>query len=122
MLRSISNILTALAAMFFVALLVLAVPSFFDPEFEVFNNASEAVSVVATWRNNEKNIGRIEPGSWSRFSVNDEAAMTFTVLYNGGRKVETAPLYFSRGFKVIVTISADGVETRYDHEAKDANR
>jgi hypothetical protein len=51
-----------------------------------------------------------------RFSVNDEAAMKFKVRYSSGREVETEPLYFTSGIKVIATISSDGVEVRYDHD------
>lgn len=116
MIRRIFNILTVAAVLFFIALLILATPSFFDPEFEIVNNSSEAVSVVATWRSNEKKIGRIQSMSSHRFSVNDEAAMKFKVRYASGKEVETEPLYFTSGIKVIATISSDGVEVRYDHE------
>lgn len=112
----IFNLLTVAAVLFFIALLILAIPSFFDPEFEIVNNASEAVSVVATWRSNEKQIGRIQSMSSYRFSVNDEAAMKFRVRYASGREVESEPLYFTSGIKVIATISSDGIEIRYDHE------
>jgi len=116
MIRRISNILTVAAVFYFIALLILATPSFFDPEFEIVNNASEAVSVVATWRSNEKQIGKIQSMSSYRFSVNDETAMKFKVRYASGREVESEPQYFTSGIKVIATISSDGIEVRYDHE------
>jgi hypothetical protein len=116
MIRRIFNILTVATALFFIVLLILATPSFFDPEFEIVNNSAEAVSVVAVWRNNEKKIGRIPSMSSHRFSVEDEAAMQFRVRYASGRVVETEPLYFTSGIKVIATISSDGVIVRYDHE------
>jgi len=116
MIRRIFNILTVAAVLFFIVLLILATPSFFDPEFEIVNNSSEAVSVVATWRNNEKKIGEIRSMSSHRFSVNDEAAINFKVRYTSGREVETEPVYFTCGIKVIATISSDGVKVRYDHE------
>lgn len=116
MIRRIFNILTVATVLFFIALLVLVAPSFFDPEFVVVNSSSEAVSVVATWRSNEKQIGRIQSMSSHRFSVDDEAAMTFKVRYTSGKEVESEPLYFTRGIKVIATISSAGIEVRYDHE------
>jgi hypothetical protein len=116
MLRSIFRHLTAAAAVFFVALLIFAVPSFFAPEFELVNRSSEAVSVVAAWRSNEKRIERIDAMSSYRFVVGDEAAMTFTVRYPNGKEVESEPLYFTRGIKVIATITDDGIDARYEHE------
>ena len=98
------------------ALLILAAPSFLDPEFEVVNRSSGDVSVVATWRGNERRIGPMRPMSSHRFTLDDEAAITFRVRYASGREVETDPLYFTSGIKVIATISDDGIEVRYDHE------
>ena len=114
--RRIANFLTIAAALFFFALLSLAIPSFFDPEFEIVNNTAEAVSVVASWRDQEKKIMKIEPMSSHRFSIDDEAAMKFRVRFAGGREVETEPLYFTSGIKVIARISSEGVEVSYDHD------
>lgn len=116
MIRRIFNILTAAAVLFFAALVILAAPSFYDPEFEVVNNSSEAVSIVAAWRYKEKQIGSIESMSSHRFSVNDEAAMKFKVRYASGKEIDTEPMYFTSGIKVIVIISSDGIDVRYDHE------
>ena len=116
MIRRISSILTAASLIFFAALLILAAPSFFDPEIEVVNSTSEAVSVVAKWRSTEKNIDKIESKSSYRFSVDDEAAIMFKVRYGGGKEIETEPLYFTSGIKVIAEITRDGVKVRYNHE------
>lgn len=116
MILRIFNILTVVAVLFFIALIILAVPSFFDPEFEIVNNSSEAVSVIATWRSNEKQIGEIQSMSSHRFSVNDEAAMKFKVRYASGKEVESEPVYFTSGIKIIGTISNDGIDVRYDFE------
>jgi hypothetical protein len=116
MMRRVFNILTAAAVAFLVALVILAAPSFFDPEFEIVNNAAEPVSVVVAWRSTEKQIGSIPSKSSRRFTVDDEAAMRFKVRYASGKEVETEPLYFTSGTKVIATISSDGVAVRYDHE------
>jgi len=116
MIRRLFNFLTAAAVLSFFALLILTIPSFMDPEFKVINNASEAVSVVAVWRDRKKNIGNIDPMSSIKFSVDDEAAMTFRVHYISGTEIETEPLYFTSGIKVIVTISQDDIEVRYDQK------
>ncbi|HPE80476.1 MAG TPA: hypothetical protein PKZ35_10755 [Gammaproteobacteria bacterium] len=117
MLSRISKALTAASILFFLALVIFAIPSFFDPEFEVINRSSETVSVFAAWRGSERDIGEILPQSSHRFSVDDEAAMTFKVRFASGREIESEPLYFTRGTKVIATISRDGMEVRYDFDA-----
>ena len=110
MIKRIFYILTTLLVL---ALLFLAAPWFFPAEFEIVNNSRGPVSVVAAWRSNEKRIGSIEPLSSHQFSVDDEAAMTFTVLYADGRQFATEPVYFTSGMEVIATISNDGVDVRY---------
>ena len=110
----ISKVLTVAATLFLAALLILAIPSFSDPEFEFVNNSSEAVSVVAAWRNNEREIGGVQPGTSHQFRVNDEAAMKFKIRYASGREIESEPVYFTSGTKVIATISNNSIEVRYD--------
>ncbi|MEH6470902.1 MAG: hypothetical protein V7752_06580 [Halopseudomonas sp.] len=105
------------AVLFYTALGILAAPSFFDPEFKVVNNSSETVSIVAEWRSNEKQISSIESMSSYQFSVNGEDVMRFRVRYASGKELETDPLYFSSGIKVIAIITSDGIEVRYDNEA-----
>lgn len=41
--------------------------------------------------------------------------MRFKVIYTNGKKVETEPLYFTSGISIIVTVSNDKVDVRYDH-------
>lgn len=114
MFNRLFNILTWLAAAFFIAVLVVAAPSFFDPEFEVVNASPGPVAVVATWRDAHKTLGTIEPSSSVRLTLDDEAAMTLHVRYADGRRVETEPLYFTQGIRVIARINNDGVEFGYD--------
>ena len=116
--RRISTFFTLTAALFLTTALILAVPSFFDAEFEVRNQASDAVSVVATWQSQEKTIGNVEPMSSHEFSTNAEAVMKFTVRYPSGRVSESEPLYFTSGTKIIATITDDGVAARYDFETR----
>lgn len=116
MIDRIFRYLNVVAVIFFVALVILAAPTFFDPEIEVINNSSEAVSVVVEWRNHSRDIGFIQPKSSYAFSVDDEAAVTFKVSYVSGKKYESEPLYFTSGIKVIAQITNDGVEVGYDHD------
>ena len=101
---------------FFAALVIFAAPSFLDPQIHVVNRTADGVWVAARWRGNEKIIGRMEPGSAFRFSVDDEAAIVFQVRYADGREIDTAPLYFTSGINVIAEITPEGVEVRYSHE------
>ena len=116
MARRILNILTLAALVFFTILVILAAPSFFDPEFEVVNESTVPVFVVAEWRNEEKIIGSIDPMSTYTFSVNAEAAMKFRVGYPGGEEVESEAIYFTSGTKVIATITSNEVRVGYDHQ------
>ena len=117
MLSRIYNALTIVALLFIAAVMVLVVaPSFFDPQFEIRNRSGETVSVVAAWRDKERVFVDIAPASTVEFSVEDEARMAFRVRYPDGRRVETEPIYFSRGLTGITTITEDGVEVRYDHD------
>ena len=117
MIRRIFNILSIVVVVFFAALVILAVPSFPAPEFEILNNASGPDSVTAGWRDRKRQCDGIEPGAFCRFSVSDEAAMKFTVRYPDESEIETRPLYLTRGIKVLVTVSDDPVELRYDDES-----
>ena len=117
MLNRLFKTLTAASLLFFLALLIFAIPSFFDPGFEVVNNSSETVFVIAAWRNHQKDVGEILPGASHQFSVDDEAAMTFVVRFSSGKEIESEPLYFTRGTKIIATITGDGIAVRYDFES-----
>lgn len=112
------RILETLAVIFFVGLLIFAIPTFYDPEFEVINNSTETVSVTALWRDQEKLIGSIPPATASQFSVDDEAAMVFRVAFEKGKIIESEPKYFSKGMKVIATITNGHVEVRYGFETE----
>lgn len=112
----VSRILNAIALVGLVVLAISVIPSFFNPEFEVINDASAPVLVTAVWRNNEIELSNILPGAAKKFAVNDEAALVFRVSYAQGRVIESEPIYFSSRTKVIATISNEGIEVRYDFE------
>jgi hypothetical protein len=56
-----ARIVTAAAALVLAAAVVVAIPSFFDAEFEVVNTSSQQVSVIAAWRSSNKDLGTIHP-------------------------------------------------------------
>ena len=116
MISRIFSTLNVAAVVFFIVLVILAAPSFFDPTFEIVNKSTTPVFVVAEWLNKEKTVGNLEPASTYEFSLSNEAAMTFRVSYSGGREIESEPIYFTRGTKVIATITIDAVKVIYDHE------
>ena len=93
-----------------------------NPMFEMkasfvgVNNSREPVFVVAKWRNDAKQIGNIGAMSSFEFSLDAEAAIQFRVSYPDGATAESKPIYFTRGTKVIATITSDGVTVGYDHE------
>ena len=111
------KVLSGVAVVFFAALSILAIPFFSDAEFEMVNGSSGAVSVVAAWRNREKDLGTIQPGESFRFSLSDEAAMTFRVRYDDGGELENEPIYFTSATKVIAMISDSSVDVRYDFDS-----
>ena len=111
------QVLAGVAAFFFAALLILAIPSFSDAGFELVNGSADAVSVVAAWRNRGKDLGTIQPGKSFRFSLSDEAAMTFRVRYADGGELGNEPIYFTSGTKVIAMIYDSSVDVRYDFDS-----
>lgn len=115
MIRRVFQFLTLTALLFFVVLVILAAPSFFDPAFEVVNESTEPVFVVAEWRGEEKTIGNIGPMATYEFCVDAEAAMKFRVGYLGGVEIESEPIYFTSGTTVIATITGNAVRVRYEH-------
>lgn len=106
-----------LGAVILIGLAIFAIPAFFDPAFEVVNQTDGPVYVIAEWRTESREIGSIEALSSYEFSVDDEAAMVFRVRFADGSEAESEPIYFSRGFTVIATISGNSVEVAYDHDS-----
>lgn len=115
MIKTLFKCLTISAILFFSAVVIFIIPSFFEPEFEVKNASPVIVSVVAIWRDNKKNIGEIQPMSSYSFSINDEAGIKFRVTYADKKIIESNEMYFTRGIKLITVITADSVEVKYDY-------
>ncbi|MDC1286388.1 hypothetical protein N8198_00725 [Gammaproteobacteria bacterium] len=114
MIKTLSRCLIISGIVFFAGLTILAIPSFFDPEFEIKNASPGIVSVVAIWRGNEKYIGEIQPMSSYIFSISDEAGIKFRVTYADKKTIESKETYFTSGIKIITIITVDAVEVTYD--------
>ncbi len=115
-LRSIRRILEIVGVLFFLALLVLFLPSVFNPAFVVNNTTRQPVHVVAEWRDQRRDIGQIDARSSRSFHVGDEAAMVFLVTYADGRRAVSEAIYFSNGLEIVATISEEQVSVGYDHD------
>ena len=87
-----------------------------NPKFFIANNAAQAVTVVAEWRDKARDLGVIESGARLPLIVRDEASMVFRVRYADGREVESKPIYFTSGMTVNVDIAADGVIVKHDFD------
>ena len=94
----------------------LLVPSLRGPRFEVSNKSTEVVFVSATWAGQRKEIGPVRPSATHTFTLDGEAAIRFGARFPTGRVMESESIYFSSGMTVLVTITARGVEVRYDFE------
>lgn len=105
----ISRLLTVAASVFLAAAVVVAIPSFAKPKFEIVNASSETVSVVATWRNEKIEFLDIPAMSSREFGIDDETGITFEVRYASGTVRESDTIYFTQGTKIIATITDSGV-------------
>ena len=104
--------MTILGVIFFAALIAFAVPTFFDPRFEIVNKSSQLISVTAEWRDETMEIGLIKPGGSHEFTLEAEGGMSFQVTYPDDRQVVSKPVYFSKGFEILTTVSDDSVESK----------
>ena len=87
------------------------------PRFIVANQMSQVVSVTALWRNEMKDVGEIQPGNETSFTVDDEAAMIFSVLHVDGSVERSKPIYFTSGTEVNAIVTDSGIHLSYDFES-----
>ncbi len=86
------------------------------PQFEIINESTEIVFVIASWGNQKKDIGAIQPSAIHLFSIDAEAAMKFIARYPNGREIESKYIYFTSGTTVVATISQRDIEVKYGFE------
>lgn len=84
------------------------------PMFSVVNSSSDTVTVIAYWREQNKNLGEIHPNEKIEFEVKDEAAMSFIVSKSNGQVLKSDPIYFTSGSKIKILINEDTINTVYD--------
>jgi len=111
------------SARFFFGLLIVVVISTtyifvgeftLGPRFNISNDSTQNVTVIALWRNQSRDLGIIESGSTISLTVRDEASMVFNVSYADGRKTSSTPVYFSSGQAINVSITQGGIDVQHD--------
>ena len=83
-------------------------------KFSIENISPNTVQVVAKWGDKQKDIGELKVRSIVMFEVNDEAAMSFDILYPDGKIETTDAVYFTSGTSVYVQINSEGVDVNAD--------
>ena len=96
------------------ALMFMAAPYLATATFKISNKTNETVSLVATWREQEKNIGSLKAGGQMEFKANDEAAMQFIATFNSNKIISNRPIYFTSGTKINVEIHDNELLTKYE--------
>lgn len=110
MLKKTLLAVSALVIVGMIALMLLFQPYVATPKFRVENISGHLVQVTAHWRDEEKEIGGLKPGGIVMFEVNDEAAMSFHIVYPDGSVETTKEIYFTSGTTVYVQINDKGVD------------
>jgi len=87
-----------------------------DPSFKIMNQSQYIVQVSAHWRSESRELGAIQPSSTYLLTVDDEAAMKFTVRYPDGRVVDSKEIYFTSGTMVIATITENGIKVQHNFD------
>jgi hypothetical protein len=86
------------------------------PRFNIINDSAQNMTVTATWRNQTRDLGTIESGSTISLTVRDEASMVFYVRYADGREMVSAPVYFTSGVTIDVSISEDSIDVQHNFD------
>jgi hypothetical protein len=84
------------------------------PRFNITNDSAQNVTVTATWSNQSRDLGIIEPGATISLTVRDEASMVFNVRHADGREMASEPAYFTSGVTIDVSISEDSIDVQHN--------
>ena len=103
--------LLGLAALAYVMLNYLATPL-----FQVTNATEGPVKLTAYWRDHYRDLGELAAGGTLRFSVNDEAALSFRARLANGEQLVSKEIYFTSGTRVITEVATTGITLRYAFE------
>ena len=89
---------------------VLNVSTADNPVFIVANNSGQPISITVTTPDKVKELGSVASGGKRSFKTRDETTMTFNVRYSDGREIDSSPVYFTKGIRVIATVDKERIE------------
>ena len=89
---------------------VLNVSTADNPVFIVANNSGQQISITVTTPEKVKDLGSVASGGKRSFKTRDETTMTFKVRYSDGREIDSSPVYFTNGIRVIATVDKERIE------------
>lgn len=113
MLISVKKYLLVISALIVIGLIAMVISLQLyvtTPKFRIENISTDTVQVTAYWRDKSKEIGELKTGSIVMFEINDEAAMSFEVVYPDGTVKNTTAVYFTSGTTVYVQINSKGID------------
>lgn len=94
--------------------LIYIAPHFSEPKFIIINNTNQTIKVTAEWRNNRKELGKLEKGTSTEFHVRDEASMKITAVLENGNKFFSQPVYFTSGLVYNFTINENDIISTFN--------
>jgi hypothetical protein len=86
------------------------------PSLNFTNDSAQNVTVTATWSNQSRDLGIIEPGATISLTVRDEASMVFNVRHADGREMASEPVHFTSGVTIDVSISEDSIDVQHNFD------
>ena len=81
-----------------------------NPVLIVANNSGQQISITVTTPEKVKDLGSVASGGKRSFKTRDETTMTFKVRYSDGREIDSSPVYFTNGIRVIATVDKERIE------------
>jgi len=89
---------------------VLNVSTADNPVFIVANNSDQQIRITVTTPEKVKDLGSVASGGKRSFKARDETTMTLRVRYSDGRELDSSPMYFTNGIRVIATVDKETIE------------
>ena len=81
-----------------------------NPVFIVANNADLPISISVITPAKAKDLGSVASGGKRSFKARDETTLTLRVRYSDGREINSSPVYFTNGIRVIATVDKEQIE------------
>jgi len=89
---------------------VLNVSTADNPVFIVANNSGQPISITVTTPEKVKDLGSVASGGKRSFKARDETTMTLRVRYSDDRELDSGPMYFTNGIRVIAMVDKETIE------------